>query len=237
MIRLWMGFSYRGGVIGVRICFPRRWASSDQPAQSDATVVLAESIERGHRSLICGPWLVEAALGHETGQGPQRGQDARAIRMTNGTAVFIKRTISHIMISVFYRPVVARDVHLAAGIFERIGQGPKATDTKYGFVALLATGHGGEPAPDTNDLRCGAKPDVLGADRQNPDLTLFDSPMFFTRLLDLCRMCRGGKSGSGAALPPPERRVDCLLMRRSNPRPFPGPGSVPRPAAPAWHRP
>ena len=187
--------------------------------------------------MICGSWLMEAALGHETGQGTQCGQDARTIRMANGTAVFIERTISHVMISVLDRPVVARDVHQASGIFPQVWQGAKTADAKDGFVTLLAAGYGGEPAPDANDLRRRAKSDVLGADRQSPDLTLFDSSVFFIRLHNLRRMRRGEKSGSDAALPPPGRRVDFLLMRRNNPPPFPGLRSVPRLAAPAWHRP
>lgn len=157
--------------------------------------------------------------------------------MANGTAVFIERTISHVMIPVLDRPVVARDVHQATGIFLRVRQGAKTADAQDGFVTLVAAGHGSETAPDANDLRRGAKSDILGADRQSPDLTLFDSSVFFICLRDLCRMRRGEKSGLDAALPPPGRRVDFLLTRRNNPPPFPGPRSVPHPAAPASHRP
>lgn len=217
--------------------FLRQWALSDQPAQSGATVVLAKTSERGNGLVICGSGLMETALGHEAGQGTQCGQDARAIRMANGTAVFIERTISHVMISVFDRPVVAREVHQALGIFPHVRQGTQTADAINGFIALVATGQSMETAPDANDLRGGAKPDLLGADRNGPDLPLFDPPVFFIRLCDQCRMCRGEKSGSSAALPPPGRRAGCLLTRNNNPPPFPGPGSVQHPAAPAWHPP
>lgn len=159
------------------------------------SMVLTEAIQSGCCLLVFGLWAMDSFFCQESGHRTQGGQDACTIGVADLTAIFVVGSISHVVISVFDRPMSPRDVEQPLGVSRGVRLGKQTGDAKHRLVAFLAGGPFREVPVDPYDLCCSAKAYIFRADRQRPKFAHFDPAVLFSYTPDLRRMLRGGKSG------------------------------------------
>ena len=184
-------------------------AGADQPLDRLVSMGRAEAIESRGGGLMGRAGPVGALPGEEAGERSQSGEDLRAIRIADLTAIFIVGAIADVVIAVFNAPLTAGDLqqHLAVGF--GVGQRFEATDPQDRFIGLLAAFQIQKVPMDPDDLGRRAEAHLFGRDGQGPELTVFHPSVAL--LLGAClRRVPRGKTRCRAAFGLfPEPMVDC----------------------------
>ena len=111
---------------------------ADQPVDRLVSMSRAEAIESRCGGLMGRAGPVGALPGEEAGERAQSGEDLRAIRIADLTAIFIIGAIADVVIAVFNAPLTAGDLQQHLAVDFGVGQRLEAGDPQDRFIGLLA---------------------------------------------------------------------------------------------------